>query len=150
MSRSEIALASKFRRVQASDFQSAEDLRGYIVSSIQEMRKWQQKGVVAQFTASGFDAEIMDFVKIGMGSLGGKARGLAFMAALLQQNPGIFEKFGDVHLRIPKTLVISTDGFEAFIQANDLRHLAHEDLPDESVRGFFFWRVEFPNGWKGI
>ena len=137
MSRSEIALASKFRQVQAGDFQSAADLRGYIVSSIQEMRRWQQKGVVAQFKASGFDAEIMDFVKIGMGSLGGKARGLAFMAALLQQNPGIFGKFNAIHLRVPKTLVISTDGFEAFIQANELRHLAFEDLPDETVRQRF-------------
>jgi hypothetical protein len=137
MSRSEIALASKFREVQAGDFSDVAEMRQYIVSSIQEMRKWQQKGVVAQFKAHSFDAEIMDFVKIGLGSLGGKARGLAFMAALLQQNPSIYEKYPGLHLKIPKTLVISTDGFEAFVQANDLRRLAVEDALDGEVREAF-------------
>ncbi len=137
MSRSEIALASKFREVQAADFGDVDEMRRFIISSIQEMRKWQQKGVVAQFKAHSFDAEIMDFVKIGLGSLGGKARGLAFMAALLEQNPSIYEKYPGIHLKIPKTLVISTDGFEAFVQASDLRRLAVETATDEDVRQAF-------------
>ena len=137
MSRSEITLASKFREVQASDFKTAEEMRRYILSNIQEMRKWQQKGVVAQFKAHSFDAEVMDFVKIGIGSIGGKARGLAFMAALLQQNPSIYEKYAEINIRIPKTLVISTDGFEAFVHANNLRHFAFEDVPDPVVRDHF-------------
>lgn len=112
-------------------------MRRFIISSIQEMRKWQQKGVVAQFKAHSFDAEIMDFVKIGPGSLGGKARGLAFMAALLQQDASIYEKYPGIHIKIPKTLVISTDGFEAFVQANNLRRLAVEDASDERVRRAF-------------
>ena len=67
MGRSEIALASRFREVTAQDFQNAESLRSYIIAGIKEMRKWQQKGVVAQFSKNGFDASIMDFVKIGHG-----------------------------------------------------------------------------------
>ncbi|MCB2147767.1 MAG: phosphoenolpyruvate synthase/pyruvate phosphate dikinase [Deltaproteobacteria bacterium] len=137
MGRSEIALASKFREVKASDFNDAESLRGYIISSINDMRKWQQKGVVAKFNKNSFDAEIMDFVKIGHGSLGGKARGLAFMAALLHQNMGIYEKYPDVTIRIPKTLVISTDSFEAFIQMNSLKGLANQSIPDEKIKERF-------------
>jgi CheY-like chemotaxis protein len=137
MSRSEIALASKFREVQTGDFGDVGEMRRFIISSIQEMRKWQQKGVVAQFKAHSFDAEIMDFVKIGLGSLGGKARGLAFMAALLRQDPTIYEKYPDIRIKIPKTLVISTDGFEAFVQANNLRHLAVEAVSDDRVRQAF-------------
>ncbi|WP_319407760.1 PEP/pyruvate-binding domain-containing protein [uncultured Desulfosarcina sp.] len=144
MGRSEIALASKFREVKASDFNDAESLRGYIISSINDMRKWQQKGVVAKFNKKSFDAEIMDFVKIGHGSLGGKARGLAFMAALLHQNMGIYEKYPDVHIRIPKTLVISTDSFEAFIQMNNLKGLANQSVPDEKIKERFL-SAELPD-----
>lgn len=137
MGRSEIALASKFREVHARDFQDTESLRSYIIAGIKEMRKWQQKGVVAQFSGKGFDARIMDFVKIGHGSLGGKARGLAFLSALLQQDMSIYEKFSGIDIRIPQTLVISTDGFEAFIAQNNLRRLSGQALPDDIIKQLF-------------
>jgi Pyruvate phosphate dikinase, AMP/ATP-binding domain len=137
MSRSEIALASQFRDVQACEFTDAAGMRQYIISSIQEMRRWQQKGVVAQFNANSFDAEIMDFVKIGLGSIGGKARGLAFMSALLHQNPFVHENYPGVTIRIPKTLVVSTDGFDAFVQLNDLGHLAEISASNTEVAGCF-------------
>ncbi len=137
MSRSEIALASKFREARSSDFADADALRSYIISGISEMRKWQQKGVVAKFNDSSFDAEIMDFVKIGHGSLGGKARGLAFMAALLRQEMCIYEKYPHITIRIPQTVVISTDGFETFIQQNHLQGLSGQSLPDETIRQRF-------------
>jgi hypothetical protein len=72
--------------------------------------------VVAQFNTSYFDPDVSDFVKIGQGSLGGKARSLAFMSGLLQEDPAIYVKYKDVNIEIPKTLVISTDGFESFLQ----------------------------------
>ena len=115
MSRSEIPLASKFREVKASDFTSAHDMRNYIIANVHALRKWRQKGVVAQFNSHNFDADVMDFVKIGHGSLGGKARSLAFMSALLYQNPRIFESYPQINIEIPKTLVVSTDGFESYL-----------------------------------
>ncbi|WP_319523704.1 PEP/pyruvate-binding domain-containing protein [Breoghania sp.] len=148
MGRSEVALASRFREVHARDFQDTESLRGYIIAGIKEMRKWQQKGVVAQFSKKSFDARIMDFVKIGHGSLGGKARGLAFLSALLQQDMSIYEKFPGIDIRIPQTLVISTDGFEAFIAHNNLRRLSGQTLPDDVIKHLFLkadlpdWLVE--------
>ena len=47
----------------------------------------RQKGVVVHFNSKDYDPEISDFVKIGNGSLGGKARGLAFVANLLRRSP---------------------------------------------------------------
>ncbi|MFC1826140.1 PEP/pyruvate-binding domain-containing protein [Thermodesulfobacteriota bacterium] len=137
MSRSEIALASKFREVQASDFVSADVMRNYIIANIHTSRKWRQKGMVAQFKSHNFDADIMDFVKIGQGSLGGKARSLAFMSALLQQNPKIYEKYSEVNIAIPKTLVISTDGFESFITQNNLKDFASQSWTDEKIAAGF-------------
>ncbi len=137
MARSEIGLASAFRKVQASEFSSAEEMREYIVSHLHGLRRWRQKGVVAQFNTFHFDPDVSDFVKIGQGSLGGKARSLAFMSALLQQDPAIYEKYKDIHIEIPKTLVISTDGFESFISKNHLHHFAVEDVPDQKIADAF-------------
>lgn len=143
MARSEIGLASKFRNVKASDFNNTEELRHYITSNIHTLRKWRQKGVVAQFQAHHFDPDVMDFVKIGQGSLGGKARSLAFMSALLQEHPTIYETYPDINIEIPKTLVISTDGFESFISQNHLEHYATEDFTDEEVTNGFL-NTEMP------
>jgi CheY-like chemotaxis protein len=144
MARSEIGLASVFRSVQASEFSRAEDMRRYIVSSLHGLRRWRQKGVVAQFNTAYFDPDVSDFVKIGQGSLGGKARSLAFMSALLQEDPAIYEKYKDIAIEIPKTLVISTDGFESFISKNRLRHFAVEEVPDPQIADAFL-QAEMPD-----
>jgi hypothetical protein len=137
MARSEIGLASAFRAVQASEFSSAEEMRRYIVSHLHGLRRWRQKGVVAQFNTAYFDPDVSDFVKIGQGSLGGKARSLAFMAALLQEDPAIYEKYKDIAIEIPKTLVISTDAFESFVSRNHLQHFAVEEVPDREIADAF-------------
>jgi hypothetical protein len=144
MARSEIGLASAFRAVQASEFSSAEEMRQYIVSNLHGLRRWRQKGVVAQFNTSYFDPDVSDFVKIGQGSLGGKARSLAFMSALLQEDPAIYEKYKGINIEIPKTLVISTDGFESFISKNRLQHFAVEEAPDQQITDAFL-HAEMPD-----
>jgi len=144
MARSEIGLASAFRAVQASEFSSAEEMRRYIVSNLHGLRRWRQKGVVAQFNTAYFDPDVSDFVKIGQGSLGGKARSLAFMSALLQEDPAIYEKYKDIHIEIPKTLVISTDAFESFVSRNHLQHFAAEDVPDQEIADAFL-KAQMPD-----
>jgi CheY-like chemotaxis protein len=137
MARSEIALASTFRQVNASDFESADDARRFIISNIHAVRRWRQRGVVAQFKSSHFDPDVSDFVKIGQGSLGGKARGLAFMSAMFQEKPKILATYPEVNVQIPRTLVICTDGFESFVSQNHLEHFAKEDYTDEEVKQGF-------------
>lgn len=123
MARSELALASEFAKVEVSDFDSIEKVKHYIVSTIHCLRKCRQKGVVVQFDSKEFDPDISDFVKIGKGSLGGKARGLAFMSSLLHQVTDIAEKYPEINILVPQTLVIATDGFESFISLNNLHYL---------------------------
>lgn len=143
MARSEFTLASAFREVRASDFRSADEARQFLISNIHALRKWRQRGVVAQFRAPYFDPDVMDFVKIGQGSLGGKARSLAFMSSLLQERHDLHERHRGVNVSIPKTLVICTDGFYSFVEENDLHHLAKEGFTDEEVRGSFL-RAKMP------
>lgn len=144
MARSEIGLASHFREVDACEFGCPGEIREYLISNIRALRKMRQKGVVAQFRADTFDAAIMDFVKIGTGSLGGKARGLAFMSAMLHNNSKLHESYPAFNIQIPKTLVITTQGFEEFVAQNQLGYLANQELSDAQVRERFL-QAEFPD-----
>ena len=62
----------------------------------------RQKGIITELVPGGFDPDA-DFVKIGKGLLGGKARGLAFFSTQLRQNPELQAKFQNIDIRIPKT-----------------------------------------------
>jgi hypothetical protein len=140
--RTEIRLASKVRPITEDDFSSVESHRQYLISIIQARRRRRQKGVVVNFETGDFDLET-EFFKIGKGSLGGKARGLAFVSNLLQRLPEIHKKFEEVNLSIPQTLVITTEGFDAFIDENDLKGLSKSDAPDEEIAERFR-TAEFP------
>ena len=134
--RTEIMLASKVRPLKDDDFSSVRSHRQYLISLIQTRRQRHLKGVVANFDAGDFDLDT-EFFKIGNGSLGGKARGLAFVANLLQRLPAVHKKFQDVEIFVPQTLVVTTEGFDAFIEANDLKKLAKANVPDEEIAGVF-------------
>jgi hypothetical protein len=114
MARSEVMLASKLKPLKVSDFPSTQALKAHLVQCIAERRMGRQKGIITEMTAGGFDPDA-DFIKIGRGSLGGKARGLAFISTLLKQHPEIQARYKDVDIRIPKTVAVSTEGFDAFI-----------------------------------
>ena len=140
--RTEIMLAQKVRPLRDEDFKSVEDHRQYLVSLIKSWRQRRQRGVVANFDASEFDMDT-EFLKISKGSLGGKARGLAFVGNLLQRLPAIHKKFKDIKIFIPQTLVITTEGFDIFVEENNLRELAKSDAPDEEIAEAFR-NADFP------
>jgi len=123
MARSEILLATKLKPVKATDFKSVWDLKNFLTDAIHARRKGRQKGIIAEFSLRDYDPDA-DFVKIGKGSLGGKARGLAFVSTQLKENHEFHKKYSHVEIGVPKTLVISTEAFDAFIQENDLKDVA--------------------------
>ncbi len=127
MARSEIDLALKLRPYKINDFPIVKEMRQFIISLINNRRKRRRQGVVIDFNSNKFDSDTA-FIKIGKGSLGGKARGLAFMASQLKKTEILFEKFPDVEFTIPKTLVITTEGFQSFITINDLALLLEDSV----------------------
>jgi CheY-like chemotaxis protein len=137
MARSEILLASKIKVSKASDFNSMTEAKQYLVDSIHDRRMGRQKGIITQFASERFDPEA-EFIKIGKGSLGGKARGLAFISTQLKENWQIRKKFKDIDIGVPKTLVISTEGFDDFISENDFKEIPYRDLNDTQICEMFF------------
>lgn len=136
MARSEIMLALKLKPVKATDFPSISEIKELLISSIHERRKGRQKGLITDFITGDFDPDA-DFIKVGKGSLGGKARGLAFLSTQLRENPELQNKFQDINICVPKTIVVSTEGFDSFINENNLKDLSNCNLGDEMITQAF-------------
>ncbi len=78
--RTEFDTAEKLRPKKISDFNDIDGLRNFIRKEIHNLLTKNQYGVITDFGQVTFDSE-NSFVRLGSGSLGGKARGLAFLNA---------------------------------------------------------------------
>ncbi|MBN2416426.1 histidine kinase [bacterium] len=134
--RTEFWLANKLRPRRTSDFDSVQDLRDYLIESLKNYRRIQQRGRITDFNPELFDPSY-SLSRYGGGSLGGKARGLGFINTLIH-NYGITKKYPGVRIHVPAALIIATDVFDEFMDMNGLRAfvLQHEDNSeiDEAFR----------------
>lgn len=135
MARAEVALARRLHCDYISNIENLSDMREDLIFKVHSLRKLRQQGVVVKFNHSDYDPDIMDFVKIGNGSMGGKARGLAFMWACLQRSYTEDSILSAHTVTIPITCVITADGFDAFVAENNLYY--QRDMPDEMVADLF-------------
>jgi CheY-like chemotaxis protein len=120
--RTEFAVAHSLRPRRMSDFPTVEDLREELIRSIQDYREKRSRGVIADFDRATFDPAA-SFARIGGGSLGGKARGLAFVNYLLGEHE-VSGRFGHMRVAVPPSVVLGTDVFDEFLERNDLRDFA--------------------------
>jgi len=135
MARTEFELASRIQPVKVTDFPNLEDIRHYLIRSLAEFRDKHQAGVITDFSPAKFDV-INSFTRIGSGSIGGKARGLAFINALMRHH-GLRNRFPDVDIFVPNSASLGTDVFDRFLDDNGLRGFAVEDVPDERITQMF-------------
>ena len=123
MARTEFALAAKLRPRKVSDFQSPEHLRRDLIESINGYRREQNEVLIGDFKPDTFKPADSSFLRIGSGSLGGKARGLAFVRHLLRTRR-ITRRFPGVRITVPPAVVIATDMFDLFLAENNLGDFA--------------------------
>ncbi len=128
-------IAQLFKYIPVSDFNSMSEVRTYIYRAISSYRMSKGRGVIAKFDKNSFD-EYLIFSRIGDGSIGGKARGLAFINSIIKKNR-IFNKFPGVIVTIPRTVVLSTDVFDEFMEVNDLYKIGMSDIPDDEIVDHF-------------
>lgn len=133
--RTEFALARRLRPRRVSEFSDLEELRRFLIRGLSEAMGQNRRGLVEDFSRQRFDAG-SGFARIGGGSMGGKARGLAFVDALLA-GADLEEQFDGVRIRVPPSVVIGTDVFDEFLEANDLRLTALRSLSDARLRETF-------------
>jgi CheY-like chemotaxis protein len=128
-------IAQIFKPAKLEDFKSLLDVRKYMYKAISSFRTSKAKGVIAEFDRHLYD-EYVGFSRIGEGSIGGKARGLAFFDSFLKKDL-FFGKYPNVSISIPHTVVLSTEVFDEFMEENDLYTLAVSGSSDEEILNGF-------------
>ena len=129
-------LANLIRDLKVEDFKELDDVRKFMFDAIASFRLNKARGIIAEFYRESFD-EYFTFTRIGEGSIGGKARGLAFLDSLITRNK-ILDKYKDVIVTIPRTVVLSTDVFDEFMEENGLYEIAlSENVTDQEILDSF-------------
>jgi CheY-like chemotaxis protein len=129
--RAHFPVAQMFKYINTEDFKSIDEMRRFLYNGISSFRFGKGRGVIAKFDKESFD-EYQIFSRIGDGSIGGKARGLAFINMVIK-NSKLLNLFPDVIITIPRTVVLSTDIFDEFMEQNNLYPVALSDLSDNEI-----------------
>lgn len=128
------AIGDLFRSVQSTE-ENIKKHRDANLRQIHDFRISQGLGVVAKFDPSSYNDAIW-FSRAGNGSLGGKARGLAFLNKILDKY-SLYDKWEDVRVLVPRTLVITTEYFDRFIIENGLQYVINSDISDAEILSEF-------------
>jgi len=134
-------VAQMFKYVQKEDFATVDEMRRFLYGAISSFRLGKGRGIIAKFDKASFD-EYQIFSRIGEGSIGGKARGLAFINRLIKDYK-LFNKYPDVLITIPRTVVLSTDIFDEFMDHNNLYSIGLFELSDIEILNRFL-NTELP------
>ncbi len=135
MARGLFTLGETFKKVRESHFANTAELRAYVSQQIHDYHALTGRGVIAHFDKETYGRHIW-FSRLGEGSLGGKARGLAFLNSLVYKHR-LADKYTGIKISIPRTIVIATDYFDQFIIENDLQYVIDSDISDEEILSEF-------------
>ena len=150
MARGEFPLALEVRPKKVSDFAGMEEVREYLVDVFSHFLERRQRGQVTDFRGRP-DPLRRDFLRLGRGSMGGKARSIAFVSRLKARSIAfvsrlkarseveeeLARKYPGVDLIVPRTVVICTDVFDRFVARSNLRERAMAATSDEAVAEMF-------------
>ena len=134
--RTEFDLAKRLRPRSDSEWTSADALRQYLIEVLHEHRSQRQRGLLSEFSAAEFDPAT-SFARTGEGSIGGKARGIAFVNTLLS----MAERVPGLEIEVPPGVVIATGVFDEFLDANGLHGVSGTD---EEIMQRFIAAEHFP------
>ena len=129
------AVGKQVSPLTIKDDSDIEHIRAINIKTIHDYRINQALGVVAKYHPDTYNDTIW-FARYGTGALGGKGRGLAFLNHILQKYD-LYDRWENVRVLVPRTLVITTDSFDAFIHDNGLQYVINSDISDEEILSEF-------------
>ncbi len=141
--RTELELAESLRPKGVDDFENIDALRRFASEAIRESREQRNRTVIAEFDRANFDPSV-GLTRIGGGSLGGKARGLAFGNRVLRAS-GIDRAFPEINIQVPPSIVFGTGTYDEFLQYEWIHEYATGPNPDEKILEMFL-AAPFPRG----
>ena len=128
-------IARMLKYITYSDFLNIDEVRTFIYDLIDTYRQYRGRGVIAKFDGKNID-EYLNFSRIGDGSVGGKARGLAYIDLILKKYE-LFDKWEGVKVTIPRTVVLSSDVFDEFMETHNLYSIALKSENDQEILNAF-------------
>ncbi len=140
--RTEFWLAHKLRPQKVEDFPSTTELRNDLIGALRLYLETRQWGIITEFSKESFDSQ-NSIARIGTGSIGGKARGLGFINALIN-NYNIRNRYEGVEISVPSAIVIATDVFDKFLSENKLEDFILESKSDDEIIQRFTDAPYFP------
>ena len=129
--RTEFEIAEELRRKCTKVTDDPEIARKYVLDALDRFYTRYQFGVILDFGLSKMDMD-NSVTRIGDGSLGGKARGIAFFNAILNQS-GISRKHPEISIKTPRSFVVCSEVFESFMESNSLYETAIETEDEERI-----------------
>lgn len=121
--------------LKIQDDTDIENIRQLNIRLIHDYRINQALGVVAKYSPETYNDTIW-FARVGDGPMGGKGRGLAFLNHVLQKND-LYDRWENIRIFVPRTMVLTTDFFDKFIHDNGLQYVINADLTDEELLSEF-------------
>jgi len=140
--RTEFEVADKLRLVDTEEVFNVSDIRAYILGVLNSYFQKYQSGMILDFEGLAKKDMENSFIKLGTGSLGGKARGIAFINSMIAK-AFLADKYEDIKVKVPRSFVICSDVFEKFIEDNDLYNFT-AGTPDEERIAQKFMAGELP------
>ena len=129
--RTEFEIADELRERKVSASENVTEFRRFMLDCLDRFYRRYQKGVIIDFGLSKMNME-NSFVKLGSGSLGGKARSVAFFRFLLAKSD-LREKYSGVKIKTPCSFVICSDVFDEFMQINNLQQMAVNSTNEQEI-----------------
>ena len=130
-----IKAANQFRKFSNTKFKNVEGRRKRHIQTLRDIKKQIKTKPFVPFNVKSLH-KVDSIMRIGKGSLGGKARGLAFAnTSILTEK--LRNKFPGINLRMPKTVVIGTDIFDQFMDSNALWDMALSQLENSIIENAF-------------
>jgi hypothetical protein len=130
----EIEIANKFLHLE-TETANVEDFINQLKNIIEDYRYSVNQAPISSFSRKTDDA-LVKITKIGEGALGGKARGLSFIAKILSAYISE-DMFPGLKITIPRSIVLSTDIFDIFMDHNNLYDLDFNQLSDQRIAAKF-------------
>ena len=136
LARGEIEFAKVLRDYEIADFETAADIRSFIIRILVGARKDRSRGSIPYFDEVAFREED-SLTRLGDGSVGGKGRGILFIRSLLD-NLDFGRYVGELDVKVPRSAFVGIDEFERFLESNGLWSYAfYESESEEELRGRF-------------
>ena len=130
-----LGLASKVRPINYADFKDSLEHRNYLIELINNTIQNRKTRQVVEVQRDKFDHS-KRFIQISGGSLGGKARGLAFAQKMIRSS-NLRKRYPELNINIPHVAVIGTDSFDQFMRENNLWNNALSDKSNKQINNLF-------------